>query len=211
MASAIAHPPSNAAWQLPGLNAVSVRRVDADDVPMIDAFVQALSPASRQRRFHAGVRALPSEWLDRMTHPDRQRELALLATVVVNGRELCIGEARYVLSDDVMPGREFALAVVDGWQGRGIGKALLHGLGCHAQRHGVERLVGDMLRDNLPMIELARALGYVVKRHPADARLLRAERLLQGVHAIDDAACAASTWPSPGRVLDLVATPAGFI
>jgi hypothetical protein len=35
-----------------------------------------------------------------------------------------------------------------------------------------------VLRDNLPMIELARGLGYSLRRHPADARLLRAERVL---------------------------------
>ncbi len=38
------------------------------------------------------------------------------------------------------------------------------------------RLVGDVLGDNLAMIELARGLGYTVRRHPADPRLVRVER-----------------------------------
>lgn len=165
---------------------VRVRRVRAQDSPLLDAFVQALSPTSRQQRFHAGIRALPAAWLERMTHPDVRRELALVATATIDGRELCIGEARYVHSDDIDPGREFALVVADGWQRWGIGKTLLRSLGCHAERHGVERLVGDVLRDNLPMIQLAQSLGYSVRRHPAEARLLRVERVLR-VDSQDDA------------------------
>jgi len=156
--------------------AVRIRRVDGRDVSLIDAFIRGLSPASRQRRFHVGVRELAPPWLERMTHPDPADELALVALAHDAGRDVCVAEARYVLSDDVPDGREFALVVADGWQGRGIGKTLLLSLGAHAARRGVPRLVGDVLRDNLAMIELARALGYTVQRHPADPRLVRVER-----------------------------------
>lgn len=158
--------------------AVQVRRVRPDDAPLIDAFVQSLSSASRQRRFHAAIRALPAPWLERMTRPDAQRELALLATVTIDGVERCVGEARYVLDGEAAFGREFALAVADDWQGRGIGRALLLGIGRHAARRGVGMLFGDVQRDNLPMIELARRLGYRVRSHSEDARLLRVERLM---------------------------------
>lgn len=156
--------------------AVRIRGVQASDDGLIDEFVRNLSPASRQRRFHAGIREVPPQWLRRMTHPDACCELALVALACHEGREICVAEARYVLSDDIVEGREFALAVADAWQGRGIGKTLLLRLGSHAARHGVERLVGDVLRDNLAMIELARGLGYAVRSHPADARLVRVER-----------------------------------
>jgi len=159
---------------------VRIRRVRTHDVALIDAFVRDLSPASRQRRFHAGVREVPPAWLQRMTHPDPHRELALVAVACQGGREVCVAEARYVVSDDLADGREFALAVADAWQGRGIGKTLLLSLGSHAARHAVERLVGDVLHDNLPMIGLARELGYAVRRHPADARLVRVERSFGG-------------------------------
>lgn len=158
----------------------AVRRVRADDVAMIDAFVQQLSLASRQRRFHAAIRALPEAWLERMTHPDAERELALVATVTVDGVEHCVGEARYVSSPEAPHSREFALAIADGWQGRGIGRAMLRALDRHAARHGVSCLYGDVLRDNLPMIELALSLGYRVASHPADARLVRVQRVLRG-------------------------------
>jgi acetyltransferase len=162
-----------------GVDTPALRRVRADDMPMIDAFVQKLSLASRQRRFHTAIRALPQAWLVRMTHPDTERELALVATVIDGGVERCVGEARYVASPDALHSREFALAVDDGWQGRGIGRLMLRALDRHAARHGVQCLYGDVLRDNLPMIELARSLDYRVGRHPDDARLVRVQRVLR--------------------------------
>jgi GNAT superfamily N-acetyltransferase len=159
---------------------VCIRRVQPSDAALIDEFVRGLSPASRQRRFHAGVREVPPQWLHRMTNPDPGRELALIALARRDSGEICVAEARYVVSDDVAEGREFALAVADDWQGRGIGKTLLLSLGCHAARHAVQRLVGDVLHDNLPMIELARGLGYAVRRHPADPRLVRVEQSFGG-------------------------------
>jgi GNAT superfamily N-acetyltransferase len=155
--------------------AIRIRRVQPYDGALIDEFVRDLSLTSRQRRFHAGIREVPPEWLQRMTHPDPCQELALVAVVCQGGREVCVAEAAYVFSD-IADGREFAMAVADAWQGRGIGKTLLLRLGSHAARHGVGRLVGDVLGDNLAMIELARGLGYTVRRHPADPRLVRVER-----------------------------------
>ena len=156
--------------------AVRIRRVDPRDVSLLDAFIRGLSPASRQWRFHVGIRELAPPWLERMAHPDPADELALVALTTDGGRDVCVAEARYVLSEEIAVGREFALAVADGWQGRGIGKTLLLSLGAHAMRQGVPRLVGDVLRDNLAMLALARTLGYTVQRHPADPRLVRVER-----------------------------------
>ena len=155
---------------------VRIRSVCPTDAPLLDALIRGLSLGSRQRRFHVGIQAVGAVWLERMTHPDPTREHALVAVATLDGREVCVAEARSVVSDDVAEGREFALVVADGWQGRGIGKTLLLSLGCHAARHGVERLVGDVLRDNLAMIGLARGLGYALRRHPADPRLVRVER-----------------------------------
>jgi GNAT superfamily N-acetyltransferase len=89
-----------------------------------------------------------------------------------------VGEARYAVGDGLGCDREFALAVADPWQGQGIGSRLLRELTVHAQRAGVERLYGDVLHDNLPMIALAESQGYVVGRHPDGPRLLRVAKVL---------------------------------
>ena len=157
---------------------VVLRPVQAQDASTIDAFVRNLSPQSRQRRFHGGVVQLPPALLHLFTHPDPRHEMALLAFSTQAGREVCVGEARYAVTEESPCEREFALAVADGWQGMGIGSRLLRSLTRHAQRHSVERLFGDVLRDNLPMIALAQSLGYCVGRHPAEARLLRVAKTL---------------------------------
>jgi acetyltransferase len=175
--------------------------VRPQDAATIDAFVRSLSPWSRQRRFHGGVVQLPPELLHRFTHPEPGRELALLAFATESAREVCIGEARYALSDESPCEREFALAVADRWQGLGIGAMLLRSLTDHAESNGVERLYGDVLHDNLPMLALARRLGYSVIRHPAEPRLLRVVR----------ACCESSEWalhpcrPATGRLASLKA------
>lgn len=159
------------------------RPVQAHDGALIDGLVRKLSPQSRVRRFHGGVVQLPPDLLYRFTHPDPATELALLAFGVepASGREVCVGEARYVVSMESPCEREFALAVADEWQGRGIGSGLLRALTQHAQEAGIERLYGDVLRDNLPMLALAESLGYRVGRHPAELRLLRVSRVLDDV------------------------------
>jgi GNAT superfamily N-acetyltransferase len=170
---------------------ITIRRVRAADALLFGDFVKDLSLGSRQRRFHIGLRELPAEWLQRMTRPDTRRELVLLATVPQGEGERCVGEARYVVSEAFGSAREFALAVADGWQGQGLGRALLRSLDCHAARSGVEQLVGEVLRDNLPMLDLARSLQYDVKRHPQDPRLLLVQRSFSALPLPRELPCAA--------------------
>lgn len=154
---------------------VLVRTVRPDDAPLLGAFVQnALSAASRYARYHAGIRELSGRELDRITHFDRRVELALLAVELGDGgHEGVLGEARYAPLADDPTQREFGIAVADEARGRGIGTRLLRALTSHAERAGARALVGDLVRDNLPMLGLARKLGFELQRHPDDARLQR--------------------------------------
>lgn len=177
--------PAAARWW-PGTAAparVRVRPVRPDDAAAIDAFFSSLSPGARRRRFHAGVRGLSPVLLERFTRPDPHSEAALVAVLVEQGREICIGEARYAVSDGPPGAREFALAVTDAWQRRGIGRSLLRQLIRHAESSGVTRLHGDVMRDNLPMLSLAEGLGFRPSRHPDDAGLVRVVRSFQAPSA----------------------------
>jgi acetyltransferase len=158
---------------------VHVRSVRADDAPLLAGFVRGLSAASRYARFHAGIRELSARELDRITHFDRRVELALLAVELGDqGREIVLGEARYAPFADDPGQREFGIAVADEVRGRGIGTRLLRALIAHAERAGAFALVGDLVRDNLPMLGLAHKLGFELQRHPDDARLQRVHKRL---------------------------------
>ena len=62
---------------------------------------------------------------------------------------------------------EFAVAVADDWQCRGIGTTLVPLLFEHAARAGFKTIYGTVLADNQRMIELAQWLGLTAGRKTA--------------------------------------------
>ena len=147
------------------------------------AFVGALSPSSRYRRFHFGLRELSPEASRAMTEIDQHHHVAFVARPADADDATIVADARYVRRADSADA-EFAIAVADAWQGAGLGRALLARLAAHARAQGVRRLFGDVLWGNNAMIALLRQLGARLARHPGDATLVRAEFVL------DDAAAA---------------------
>jgi ribosomal protein S18 acetylase RimI-like enzyme len=66
------------------------------------------------------------------------------------------------------PGKaEIAFAVVDQYQGQGIGAALMHHLAAIAQTAGLEELIAEVLPDNLAMLKVFEKSGF--PRHQARA------------------------------------------
>lgn len=156
--------------------AALVRPIEPADAALLGEFVRSLSPASRRRRFHAGLRELPPALLRRFASVDRRHDMALIATVDEDGQRRCVGEARFAAVDGLPDTREFAIAVGDDRRRRGLGTELLERLIGHAQLVGVRWLRGDVQRDNAPMLALVRKLGFAVQRHPDDAALVRVMR-----------------------------------
>jgi acetyltransferase len=56
---------------------------------------------------------------------------------------------------------EIAVAVLESWQGRGVGMALVRSLADHALEQGVVLFTALMLADNQPMRHLLADLGVV--------------------------------------------------
>lgn len=71
---------------------------------------------------------------------------------------------------------EFALLVMDQWQGLGLGRLMMQHLIEAARGIGVRQLFGDMLADNDAMRAVVRRAGFRVRTVPGDAVVLRAER-----------------------------------
>jgi len=141
---------------------ISIRPMRPEDLEIETAFVHGLSSQSRYNRlFSAGMHITP-EWLEQLTRIDYARDMALVATFMLDDNEVEIGVARYVLLDDARR-CEFAIAIADAWQGSGIGRALMLRLIESAAAAGLEQMVGDVLAGNEPMLHLARKLGFSVK------------------------------------------------
>jgi acetyltransferase len=133
-----------------------VRPIRPEDAAREQRFFERLSERSRFQRFMQYLRELPPKLLARFTQLDYDRELALVA---LHGEEF-VAVGRYApLADGVSA--EFALAVADQWQGKGLGHALLERLCEAARAAGYAALLGHILEANHDMLELAAHLGFV--------------------------------------------------
>jgi acetyltransferase len=164
--------PPTTSWSLGLAHSITVRPIRPEDVDLEVEFIHRLSPESIYNRVFSNSLSLTPEWLERLTRIDFTRDMAIIATVTLDGRETQIGVARYArLADDSCC--EFAIAVADQWQGCGIGVRLLRELIAIASRSGIEEIVGDVLSTNVAMLALARKVGMSVQPHPEGATLRR--------------------------------------
>jgi GNAT superfamily N-acetyltransferase len=157
--------------------AVTVRFVEPRDAEELQSYFRSLTTRSRYNRFLGAMSELPKTQLDEFIHVGEADRFSVVATMIVDGFETIVGEARYAFHADAAS-IEFGLSIDDRWQGRGIGKALLKNLECRAAAFGAERLFGDTLRSNDSMIALARKSGYAFTNNPDDWKLTRFEKHL---------------------------------
>jgi len=141
---------------------VTIRPILPQDAELQREFFHSLSAESRYSRFMTPLKELPEAVAQRLISVDYRSHLALLAEVFEDGREIMVGEARYVVDADDAQSCELAIAVADHWQAKGIARALLDRLERQAAASGIRRMVGDTLMTNKPMLRLAKRAGYEV-------------------------------------------------
>jgi RimJ/RimL family protein N-acetyltransferase len=158
--------------------AVTVRFVEPRDAEALQSYFRSLSTRSRYSRFLGAASELPPSELEHFIHVGEADRFSVVATMLVDGRETIVGEARYAF-DSAAASIELGLSIDDRWQGHGIGAALLKNLECRAASLGAERVFGDTLRSNEAMIALARKAGYAFTNTPGDWRLTRFQKQIQ--------------------------------
>jgi len=147
---------------------VTIRPIRPEDSGMEQEFVRHLSEDSRYFRFMGSVRELPDKKLRFFTEIDYERHMAFVATIMQDGKETEIGVARYVATET--PGHcEFAIAVGDAWQGRGVAGLLMISLEQAARECGFKTMEGMVLASNHKMLKFARQLGFGRERRPGEA------------------------------------------
>ena len=156
---------------------VTVRFVEPRDAEALQSYYRSLTTRSRYNRFLGAMRELPKSLLDNFIHVGEAEQFTVVATMIVDGFETIVGEARYAFHAE-NSSIEFGLSIDDRWQGQGIGKALLKNIECRAASFGAARLYGDTLRSNDAMISLAGKSGYAFANSPGDWKLVRFEKNL---------------------------------
>jgi len=156
---------------------LTVRFVEPRDAEELQNYFRSLTTRPRYNRFLGAMSELPKNLLDNFIHVGEDEQFTVVATMMVDGFETIVGEARYAFYAD-SSSIEFGLSIDDRWQGQGIGKALLKNIECRAASFGAERLFADTLRSNDAMISLARKSGYAFTNSPGDWKLVRFEKHL---------------------------------
>lgn len=170
-AAAVAAPAAQD-WPLAGGRVARLRPLSPDDRGAEQTFFNGLSLGSRHQRFHVGLRELSPRLLTLLTDVDQRLHRAWVVEADAPGGPV-IADARYVCDPLQPAAAEFALAVADDWQGRGLGRRLLAHLAADARRQGLARLFGDVLADNRRMLALLRDAGARLLPHPDGAGLVR--------------------------------------
>ena len=136
---------------------VQVRPIEPSDRALLRRGLERLSEESRYRRFLSPVPRLTGAQLRYLTDVDHHDHEALIALEPASGE--AVGVARYVRTAPTAA--EFAVTVIDDWQGRGLGSALLDLLAGRAREEGIARFGALLLAGNEEMLQLVRRLGPV--------------------------------------------------
>jgi len=152
-----------------------VRPVRDDDFERERRFLTELSPASRYNRMMGLMGAPSKELVEHLVHVDYRHEMALAAVVGNAEDESIIAVARYCGDPDQS---EYAVAVADEWQSRGIGTALSKILFEYAKSHGVRRMYATTFTCNNRMLKLARDMHMNTHLASYDPAVVEAWRTL---------------------------------
>jgi RimJ/RimL family protein N-acetyltransferase len=136
---------------------VEIRALRPDDRDELVAAVGRASAQSLYRRFFAVKRGFTEQEIAFFSNVDFVNHVALVAVTEEGGRPVIVGGGRYIV---VQPGQaEVAFAVVDQYQGQGIGAALMSHLAAIARAAGLQELIADVLPDNAPMLKVFEKSG----------------------------------------------------
>jgi GNAT superfamily N-acetyltransferase len=137
---------------------VAIRALACGDGPALNAAYERLSDETKYKRFMAAKPHLSRSDIAYLTRVDGNRHVALVATNPGDPDQI-IGVARFVRLPEDPDAAEFAIVVGDPYQRDGLGSALMSRLAAAATDHGVKRLRGTMLADNIGAHKLTRRLA----------------------------------------------------
>jgi acetyltransferase len=154
-----------------------IRPIRADDLPRERTFIMGLSRQSLYNRMMGLMHEPSPALLEYFVHVDYHLDMAFVAVVGQQDHEHMIGVARYASEGDGAD-CEFAVAVTEAWQSRGVGATLTRLLFEYARTQGFRKLHGDILVSNNRMVDMVHSLGMNTARSPADDMLLEASQEL---------------------------------
>ncbi len=153
--------------KLPDGTEILLRPIQPEDEPLWRAMIRDCSNETIYRRFRCLFRDVSHRMAARFCFVDYDRELAIVAEqTTAEGRRM-LGVGRLVANADHSRA-EFAVLVVDAWQGRGLGSLLTDYCLTISQAWGVRYIQAETSRDNHRMVAMFQRRGFQSKVLPPD-------------------------------------------
>jgi len=156
--------PSFSQWTMKDGTQVVIRPIRPEDEPLMVSFHSVLSDRTVYLRYFCSLSLATRTAHERLAHicfADPERETVLVASDIDShtGEQtiLAVGRLNKLLPKNEA---EMAVLVADEYQGRGLGSELLRRLIQVARGQKVDRIVAEMLRDNIIMQTVLKKLGF---------------------------------------------------
>ena len=138
---------------------IILRPIKPEDEPLWHELLASCSTQSRWFRFSYSFKQTTHEMASRYCYIDYDRELAIVAEVEEQGRRTLVGIGRLAADSDHVSA-EYAVIIVDRWQGRGLGGLLTDYCLELAKNWGVRQVVAEVAKDNVRMLNTFRGRGF---------------------------------------------------
>lgn len=141
---------------------VLIRPIRPEDQAQHLRFLERLDLEDIRMRVHSSRRQIAPAELARLAQIDYDHEMAFIATAQAEGSpNETLGVVRAVIDADYLQA-EFGIIVRSDLKGHGLGRLLLDKMICYLRSRGIKSFVGDVLRENAEMRDLAEQLGFEI-------------------------------------------------
>lgn len=155
---------------------IFLRPIKPTDENMIAELFNSLSKETIHLKFFSGLKYMPPEQIEKLTHIDYDKQMAIVALVrEEGGGEKMVAVGRYTLIDDEPGAAEFAIVVQDACQGRGIGTEVLYHLAHVAKLQNVRVIVGYIMNENSRMFSVLKRSGLKMTKKIWDRGVTRVD------------------------------------
>jgi acetyltransferase len=144
---------------------ILVRPLRPEDEPLLHRFLEKVTAEDLRLRFFAPIREFSHAFLARLTQLDYARAMAFAALDASTGDLLGVirlhADANYERA-------EYAIMVRSDLKGRGLGWKLMELMIRYARSEGLRQIEGQVLRENVMMLQMCHELGFQIADDPGD-------------------------------------------
>ncbi len=141
---------------------VTLRPIKPEDEPMWMELLASCSKESIYQRFRYFFQWASHEVATRYCYIDYDREIAIVAEIVENGKRRLLGVGRLIADPD-HESVEYAVLITDAWQKRELGSLITDHCMEVARRWNLKRVIAITTTNNRPMISVFEKRGFSIK------------------------------------------------